>query len=144
MTSISNSSYSNYLNIYCNYSKEISSLIDKTSNQNTNTPFTQSTRQDTQNIEYNSSKAFQEVSKQNLDNIINDNHDDFQSSILENFLDSLNYCTIGAIMQLTKILKIQLLIKRILKMQKQIQQQIPTKLLKNTPLMTMVLWEISF
>ena len=92
-----NNSYSNYLNIHCNSSKETSSLIDKTSNQNANTPFTQSTRQDTQNIEYNSSKAFQEVSKQDLDNIINDNHDDFQSSILENFLDSLNYCTIGAI-----------------------------------------------
>ena len=92
-----NNSYSNYLNIHCNSSKETSSLIDKTSNQNANTPFTQSTRQDTQNIEYNSSKAFQEVSKQDLDNIINDNHNDFQSSILENFLDSLNYCTIGAI-----------------------------------------------
>ena len=94
MTSISNSSYSNYLNIYCDYSKEISSLIDKTSNQNTNTPFTQSTRQDTQNIEYNSSKAFQEVSKQDLDNIINDNHDDFQSSILENFLEVILYILI--------------------------------------------------
>ena len=73
-------SYSTYSSFYSNYTK---------ANQNS--------KNHTQNIEYNnSSKAFQEASKQDLNNLINNNPNDFQSCALENFLDSLNYCTIGA------------------------------------------------